>query len=84
MKKLIAATILVASMAYPTAVAQESEPASVTQQQSQSATTQEEWKGSFSGVKNVWTTILAIAAGTGMLAILGKVLYDAIKPHLPN
>lgn len=78
MKKLIAATMLVASMAYPTAVAQES----VTQQQS--ATTQEEWKGSFSGVKNVWTTILAIAAGTGMLAILGKVLYDAIKPQLPN
>lgn len=78
MKKLIAATMLVASMAYPTAVAQES----VTTQQS--ATTQEEWKGSFSGVKNVWTTILAIAAGTGMLAILGKVLYDAIKPHLPN
>lgn len=82
MKKLIAATMLVASMAYPTAVAQESEPASVTQQRS--ATTQEEWKGSFSGVKNVWTTILAIAAGTGMLAILGKVLYDAIKPQLPN
>ena len=81
MKKLLVATMLVASLSTPVAIAQESEPVAAP---GQSATTDEEWKGSFAGVKNTWTTILAIAAGAGILAILGKVIYDVVKPHLPQ
>lgn len=84
MKKLAISTIAALTLSLatvPAAHAQE-EPATATQGSSFSdlssggTRTADDYKDALGGVKEVWTTILAIAVVAGTLAILGKTGTD--------
>jgi conserved domain protein len=52
------------------------EDATGTSSSSSGTRTAEDYKAAFGGIKDVWTTILALAAVAGTLAVVGKIGAD--------